>query len=289
MMPSMMYNANPWTGFPNGMKQIAYTATLGGGLSATLALEDRRDFGYDPDRTAFQRVSTGANIVGNVRMDQAWGFAAIHGLVGNNSLNRTVVDAGIGQKTYSSYSIGATVNFKLPMIAAGDQVWFTANYADGALGGLLSAGGLSTMASASARRINGGVIRNDANLVLVSGAGTAVSPAVYDGTKGWNLAMAATHYWAAQWRSNFSAGYVEINPPTVANGVATWGKGKLMEVAGSIIYSPAKDFDIGLEVQYANLKSSLQNLTPASTFVVVGSPGLSVSNYTTKLRVERAF
>jgi len=284
MMPSQFYNANPWAGFPNGMKQIAYTATLGGGISATLAIEDRRDFGYD--QTFSNQASTAANLVGNVRMDQAWGFAAIHGLVGNNSLNRTTVDAGVGQKTYSSYSIGATVNFKLPMIAAGDQVWFTANYADGALGGLLSAGGLSTMASASAKRINGGVIRNDTNLVLVSGAGTAVSPAVYDGTKGWNVAMAATHYWAAQWRSNFSAGYVEINPPSTANAT-TWGKGKLMEVAGSIVYSPASNFDIGLEVQYANLKNAMQN--PTAAFVAAGSPGLSVSNYTTKLRIERSF
>ena len=174
------------------------------------------------------------------------------------------------------------------MIAAGDQVWFTANYASGALGGLLSDGGLSALASSSAKRLNGGVIRQDTNLVSVSGAGTTASPYVFKSTTGWNFAMAATHYWAAQWRSNFSAGYVEINPPT-STTVGAWGKGKLMEVAGSIIYSPAKDFDIGLEVQYANLKSSLQNLTPASAFVVAGSPGLSVSNYTTKLRVERAF
>jgi len=291
MMPSQIYNANPWAGFPNGMKQIAYTATLGGGVSATIALEDRRDFGYD--QTAIQKVSTGANIVGNVRMDQSWGFAAVHGLVGNNSLNKNAVDgtavaaaATSGDKTYSSYSIGATVNFKLPMIAAGDQVWFTANYADGALGGLLSAGGLSTMASASAKRINGGIIRIDSNLVAASGAGTAASPYDFKNTTGWNVAAAMTHYWAAQWRSNFSAGYVEITPPTstIAN---TWGKGKLWEVAGSIIYSPAKDFDIGLEVQYANLKNALQN--PALAFVTAGSPGLSVNNYTTKLRVERSF
>ncbi len=284
MMPSQIYNANPWAGFPNGMKQIAYTASLGGGISATVALEDRTDFGYN--QTAFDKASTVANVVANVRMDQAWGFAAIHGLVGNNSLDRAKVDAGVGDKTYSSYSIGATVSFKLPMIAAGDQVWFTANYADGALGGLLSAGGLSTLASASAKRINGGVIRNDSNMVLVSGAGTAASPNVYDGTTGWNVAMAATHYWAAQWRSNFSAGYVEMTPPT-STVATTWGKGKVWEVAGSIIYSPAKDFDIGLEVQYASLKSSMQN--PTAAFVAAGSPGLSVNNYTTKLRVERTF
>ena len=285
MMPSMMYNANPWAGFPNGMKQIAYTATLGGGISATIALEDRRDMAYDVN--AFQRVSTAASVVANVRMDQSWGFAAIHGILGNNSLNRTAVDAGVGDKTYGSYAIGATVNFKLPMIAAGDQVWFTANYADGALGAILSNGGLNNLATASARRVAGGVLRVDAPLVQTSGAGTAVNPAVFDSTTAWNVAAAATHYWAPQWRSNFSTGYVEFTPPTVTTGATTWGKGKVWEVAGSLIYSPASNFDIGLELQYIKVSNTLQN--PTVAFVNAGSPGLKEGNYTTKLRIERSF
>jgi hypothetical protein len=288
MMPSQIYNANPWAGFPNGMKQIAYTATLGGGVSATLAIEDRRDFGYDPESTVYQRVSTGANIVGNVRMDQAWGFAAVHGLVGNNSVNNASVVAGtVGEKTYMGYAIGATVNFKLPMIAAGDQVWFTANYADGALGAILSGGSLNNMATASARRINGGVLYIASN-VQQTAVGT---PNTFDTTTGWNIAMAATHYWAPQWRSNFSAGYVEFTPPTAAASYTTLtlGKGKLWEVAGSLIYSPAKDFDIGLELQYANMKAALQNASTTNSWALAGRPGLSESNVTTKLRIERAF
>ena len=286
MMPSMIYNANPWAGFPNGMKQIAYTTSFGGGLSATLAIEDRRDFGYD--QTAFQRVSTGANLVGNIRMDQSWGFAAVHGLVGNNSLDKASIDGvkNVGDKTYSSYAIGSTVNFKLPMIAAGDQIWFTANYAKGALGALLSGGGLTVMASSSAKRINSGVVRIDSNLVQTSGAGTVASNAVFDSTTGWNVATAMTHYWAKDWRSNFSAGYVEMNPPT-SNISTTWGKGKLWEVAGSIIYSPVANLDIGLELQYANLKNKMQN--PTAAFLAAGQPGLSVNNITTKMRVERTF
>ena len=294
MMPSVIYNANPWAGFPNGMKQLAYTATLGGGVSATLALEDRQDFGYAKGATAYQTVSTGGNVVANVRMDQAWGFAAVHGLVGNNSLDKATLDSSTtvangGDKTFSSYSVGTTVSFKLPMLAAGDQVWFTANYAKGALGGLLSDGGLSVLASASAKRINGGVIRVDTNLVKTSSVTAAgVTTTTYDSTTGFNVAGLLTHYWTSQWRSNLSAGYVEFNPPTsaIAN---TWGKGKLWEVAGSIIYSPAKDFDIGLEVQYANLKSTMQNAGTTSAWAVAGTPGLSVNNYTTKLRVERQF
>ena len=365
MMPSQIYNANPWAGFPNGMKQIAYTATLGGGLSATVALEDKSDFGYSsgPSQGVYlNKLTTAANIVANLRLDQAWGFAAVHGMIGNNSLEsnfgfnpnatgtvnsvntNSLIGAGAlgyadaytssfvptpvnpsgtaanygtisaGQSTFGGYAVGATVNFKLPMIAAGDQVWFTANYAHGMTGALLSGGGLSTMASASAKRILGGIIRVDQNLVLTGGNGTAANPYTVGSTNGWNVAMAATHYWTANWRSNFSAGYVEINPPT-STATATdallgtvslpqWGKGKLWEVAGSIIYSPAKDFDIGLEVQYANLKNNVQNTATAvtacgasngancalaGTAMAIPSNFLNSNNITTKLRIERTF
>jgi len=89
MMPSVFYGGSPWAGFPNGMKQVAYTATLGGGFSATLAIEDKSDFGFSsgPGNGVYlNRPATAANIVGNVRLDQSWGFAAVHGMIGNNSL-----------------------------------------------------------------------------------------------------------------------------------------------------------------------------------------------------------
>ncbi len=287
LMPSFIYNANPWTGFPNGMKQIAYTATFGGGISATIALEDRKDFGYD--QTALDTASTAANIVGNVRLDQAWGFAAIHAMIGNNSLNdsslNSMAGAPVGQTTYGGYAVGATASYKLPMIAAGDQIWVGANYAKGMLGALLSAGGLSNMATASNHRLMGGVVRVDTNLVQTGGS-AANGNATYDSTTGWNLNAAFTHYWAAQWRSNFSAGYVSLSTPT-STVASTWGSAKMWEVTGGVIYSPVKDLDIGLEVQYANLKNTMQN--PAAAFVTAGSPGLNVNNFTTKLRVERSF
>ena len=320
-MPAPIYGGTAWAGFPNGIKQIAYTATFGGGWSATLALEDRKDWGYD--LTYSDRVQTAANVVANVRLDQAWGFAVLHGLVGNNSIRsdyatfsskagsfsastgapqvtdttftavstngatpvgtllgfNSPYDAKVGQSTFSSWAIGATVSYKLPMIAAGDQIWITANYAHGAIGALLGGSGMSNISTAAQHRLLGGVIRVDNNLV-------ATSATTVGSTNGWNLGAIYTHYWAAQWRSNFSAGYVEINPPTVTSGTQ-WGKGKLYDLTGSIIYSPVKDFDIGLELQYANLKNNIQN--PTAAFVTAGSPGLSVNNISTKLRVGRAF
>jgi len=316
MMPSFMYHSNPWTGFPNGMKQIAYTATFGGGFSATIALEDSKDM--NNNQIAIDRVSTAAVVVGNIRLDQGWGFAGLHGMVGNNSLytNATVNTSStnafgvitapstiIGQRNYGGWGVGSTVSFKLPMLAAGDQIWFTANYMSGMLGAIASTGGLSVVnSSASDKRLISGIVRVDTNIVPINARIPTLSsatPAVYtpgllyeaDVSTGWNLAMAMTHYWAPQWRSNFTAGYVEINPPTVVsrNVGIQWGKGQLWEIAGSIIYSPVRDFDIGLEVQYANLKNKLQNAPISGAWVDAGRPGLSEDNWSTKFRVERTF
>jgi len=313
MMPSHFYNANPWTGFPNGMKQIAYTASLGGGLSASVALEDANDMNYAQQYR--DTSSTAAVIVGNVRLDQSWGFAAVHGMIGNNSvqknwvnytyvapaLNSTGSDVtgayayiapfsgfnapanantlSTGVQTKTGWAVGATVNLKLPMIASGDQLWMTANYTDGQLGALLSSGGLSNVNTAANKRLLGGVLRSDSNLMVTSST-------TFDTVKAWNVAAAFTHYWAPQWRSNFSAGYVEVNPPKVVDNTAgiQWGKGQLQVYTGSLIYSPVKDLDIGLETQYAALNNKLQNWSAGAPTV-----GLSPSNWTTKLRVERSF
>ena len=304
MMPSMMYQANPWAGFPNGMKQLAYTAQLGGGVSATLALEDRTDHGAS---VVVSRPDTVAAVVGNLRIDQPWGFAAIHGLYQTNSAYsqnsiawRTSKSSGMAAPTgaqgdnedyltRTGWAVGATFNVKLPMIAPGDQMWFTANYADGALNALLSAGGLSNVNTAANHRLIGGLVRVDQNLAYVDGN-------TLDNVTGWNIAAAFTHYWAPRWRSNFTAGYVELNPPTLRDPGITWGRGQLQVYTASIIYSPVKDLDIGLEFQYANLKNQLQAInatgTTTNTDIVNtlrGAGALNEGNWSTKLRVERSF
>ncbi len=303
MMPSFMYHSNPWTGFPNGMNQIAYTANFGGGFSATLALED---MGAQNNATqVFDRPSTMGALVGNIRVDQAWGFAAIHAAVQNSAAPITV--AGVPQVTATNnigngftvfsaanaaaqatelgWAIGTTVSLKLPMIAAGDQVWATANFARGFIGMIGSAGGLNNvMSTASDHRLMGGVLRVDSNIVPTGGTGVGTTDA-------WNISGAYTHYWAPQWRSNFTAGYIQMTPPTVASTNVWWGKGQLWEMAGSIIYSPVRDFDIGLEVQYASVKNQVQNVYAIKNqdWVNLGMPGLGVSNWSTKLRAERTF
>ena len=311
MMPSSQYSGNPWAGFPNGMRQIAYTAVFGGGVSATVAIEDRQFYGYNTQ--IINNAGDGYELVGNVRIDQGWGFAAIHGMMGQSSFpgQTSSTSGGIFDTTPSTtlnpvtgtvtskfgYAIGATAKINLPMLAAGDALWLTANYVNGQLGGILGSGSLDNMSSSSGARILGGVYRQDFSVTTTGGAGTLANPYTYGNTTGWNVAAELTHYWAPKWRSNFTAGYIEFNPATAAAASVgqAWGTGQLWEVLGQLIWSPVKDFDIGVELQYASIRNQVQNLpvgagtTGVAGWVAAGKPGLNSNNISAKLRLERTF
>ena len=301
-MPSIFYHGNAWAGFPNGQKQIAYTATIGGGVSATVAIEDKTEWAYE---TKYNTTpANGYNITANVRYDQPWGFAILHATAGNASINANYATTGsapgtlaglgtgntfsalAGAKSYSDWAVGATAMFNLPMLGAGDKLWITANYANGYLGALLSSGGLNNLSNSSGGRQLGGIGRVDLPITVTGGAGTSADPFTIGRTTGYNVAAAVVHNWTGLVRSQAKAGYVELSPATttLAN---QWGKGRVWEVTHALIFSPAKDFDIGLELQYLNMKNNVQNAN--SAFVTAGSPGLNESGWSSKLRVERNF
>jgi hypothetical protein len=303
LLPDWQYTAPAYAIFPSGVKQLAYTATFGGGLSATLAVEDRTDWGYSANTSQFTYVSradTGFNLVGNIRWDQSWGFAALQGAVGNNSMRAdygvapefgTVLggspgySATQGSATTGAYAIGTSLMFNLPMLSPGDKLWLTANYTRGMLGALMQGGGLSAGVGNNEKYLLGGITRVDQNLVVTGGAGTAANPYTVGSTTGWNVAAAMLHYWLPNLRSQATVGYIEVNPPS--STLTEWGKGRAINLSHALIFSPAKDFDLGLEVQYLNVRNTIQN--PAANFVLAGSPGLKESNWSMRLRAERSF
>ena len=124
---------------------FAYTATFGGGFSATISAEDgkaaRKGNLIVNDATAAPLASgsidpyaglTMPDFVANLRVDQAWGKASIFGAVhqvrgGNGATAGSVnVDAKYG------YAAGGALAVNLP-IAAGGHAVVEATYASGAL------------------------------------------------------------------------------------------------------------------------------------------------------------
>ena len=279
-MSSWAYNTHYWTGWPNGIRQLTYTAVLGGGFSATVGITDAHN--YNAVSTAAKDSSNGSTAaiesidtpgynglvyVGNVRYDQAWGSVQVMGAAhsgGDLTVSTASSTLTTGDKK-GGYAIGMGATFKLPMLAAGDEIQMTLVYAD-RLNNLLADAGVNTPSAAAygSNPLGGpGVTFNDAS--------------------GWSAGAQLRHYWTAQVRSQLSASYTtrDMHDTTKAGASANaWSLGH------ALIYSPAKDFDIGLEVNY--LRASWNKVATESKWAGYGR-GYDASNVTTKLRVQRNF
>ena len=286
-----------WAGYPVGMKQLAYTATFGGGFSATIALEDKSDYSYmnqvgyvygdtgtgyaSSNPTSFVYPNVAPVLVGNIRLDQAWGSAQVMGTVGQNRVvDNTTTTAPISY-TKNGYAVGAGVKFNLPMLAAGDTLYLTAVYADGMLD-QLQGNSTSSNNPDSTNNLRG-LVRNDQNLWT---DGTNVGS-----TKGYSLGGMLTHYWTPTVRSVFGASYIHLSLPSFVTA-ATWANGgesnvNAYELSGSLVWAPVQNFDIGLELAYRKLNQSADS----ATITAANSVGASVSPsaVNARLRIQRTF
>ena len=138
---------------------LAYTATFGGGFSATLSIEDEvshRGRGtvpsvinpagvigtFLPPNTVQFLGTRMPDIVANLRVDQPWGSdqlsAAVHrvgvGLYSTATLVGNPVNTLWNKSDSLGFAVQGGVKFNLPMLAPGDNLWLQATYAKGAVG-----------------------------------------------------------------------------------------------------------------------------------------------------------
>jgi hypothetical protein len=173
--------STPWNGFPGnissnllggnntdtGVNNIQYTAQFGNGVSGTIGLDDPTVW----DRTAVYNLSipaaigangTGSNayagtrapdIVGNIRVDQAWGLfqfsAAAHEVDGSyNTLAAGAVPNNLSEisghpATKWGGSVMAAVNIKNIPTGPGDDIKFDVSYAKGDTKNVIATSGSS--------------------------------------------------------------------------------------------------------------------------------------------------
>jgi len=308
-LPPYMYNTDYWGGFAAGIKQLAYTATFGGGFSASIALEDRHDMGsmvtanalglnpnFNPlalppavaNGGAITATAVGPsrlpNLVGNIRIDQAWGWAQLSGAVGQNTANvggiftNAAGGAAVAQPILQTtngngpllkrtgWAIAGTVRINLPMIAAGDHLHLTAGYTNGMLDMIVGQAGVNGNAAKNGFYL-GGLNRFDRSMTIfctsqLAGPAAGCTTAGAETTKAWNVGGMFTHFWTPTVRQNFAASYVRVTPGRVTQNT-DWAQGGLSKasawtVGTNLIWSPVRGFDIGLELSYARAK---QNIT----------------------------
>lgn len=123
----------PYFGYAATTNLIAYTQEFGGGISATLSLEDARGtrsdvlnfFGF-PDRRPAGGTAM-PDVVGNLRLDRDWGTLAVFGAA------HQIRYPGPPQISGSDYgyAVGGAFGLNLP-IRSGAHVAVEGTYADGA-------------------------------------------------------------------------------------------------------------------------------------------------------------
>ncbi len=301
-MSGWAYNTHYWTGWPNGIRQLAYTATFGGGFSATLALTDSHSYngvstaGANPAGGAAPGnagvVASPANLtnngvvaIGALRLDQAWGSAQVMGAVqqgGNVAGGFTAaqdVDPNSGNDR-NGYAIGAGVAINLPMIAAGDRFEMTAVYHNRLIN-LVSDGTINTPSAGAY------------GLSPMGGPGFNFAAG-----SGWQVGAQFRHYWTPTVRSQLYASYVSHRSNQLAvaanagNTIVGTARGNAFSLGHGLIWSPVAGFDMGLELTYlrASWNQAAANSGYGSATVTPDlTSGVNVSNFIGKVRVQRNF
>ena len=247
--------STPWNGFPGninsnllggnntdtGVNNIQYTAQFGNGVSASIGLDDPTVW----NRTALYNLSIpaaiGANgtgssayagmqapdIVGNIRVDQAWGVlqfsAAAHEV--NGSYN--TLAAGSAANNLSEISghpdskwggsVMAAVSIKNIPTGAGDDIKFDVSYAKGTTKNVIATGGTSPNFA----------MFGDSGFAYQSAGFGATTDGVYfpgpAGTGGirlttaWGLRGAFNHNWNPFWSSSLFGSYSSVRYDGGAN------------------------------------------------------------------------
>jgi hypothetical protein len=252
--------ATPWQGFPGnissnllggqntdtGVNNIQYTAQFGNGVSGTIGLDDPTVW----DRTAVYNLSLPLNatlggsnayagvrapdVVGNIRIDQAWGLfqisAAAHEVSGSyNVLNTVAVPAGAvgiagGAATALSEisghpdtkwggSVMAALQIKNIPTGTGDDIKLDVSYAKGETKNVIATSGASpsfamfgSSSRAGAYQSVGFGATTDAVYLPVAAGG--------DGslhlTEAYGIRGAFNHNWDPYWSSSLYGSYSAV-------------------------------------------------------------------------------
>jgi hypothetical protein len=284
--------STPWNAFPGntssflfgghdsttGVNNIQYTTAFGNGVSGTIGLDDPVVFG----RTSVYNLALPLNatengpnayagvhapdIVGNIRVDQAWGLfqvsAAGHEVSGSyNVLNTLAVPAGAtglagGAPTGLSEINGhpdtkwggavmAALNIKNLPTGAGDDIKVDATWSKGDTRQVIS-----TSAASPSFAMFGGSGRADAYQSIGFGATTdgVFLPAFAGGdgkihlTEAYGVRGAFNHNWDTHWSSSLFGSYsaVRYDGTAKANICANFAVGK----APSADYSCNPDYNV---------------------------------------------
>jgi hypothetical protein len=247
----------------SGIDVFAYTAQFGNGWSASLSVEE-------PAARRMSITSTGSptvgwqygnqqvpDIVGNIRIDQAWGSAQVMAAYHQVRGVSTVAPAVGFEPTESSkagWAVGGGLKWNLPMFGAKDYVLAQATYSEGVL-------------SYVGQGINGGFNTFNENGTINS-FGPAFDAVVLNGngdmelTKALSITAGFEHFWSAQWKTSlygatgglrYSDAAAAVLRGTATGPSANW---TYSQIGSRTVWTPVENLDLSVEVMYNKLNTA---------------------------------
>jgi len=317
------------TGDP-GWTVFGYTAQLGNGMSSTLSMETRRTTqiinasGFAlPGAAAAGAIAAGTggistgsgafngayggqqigDIVGNIRLDQAWGGAQIMGALheDNGSYYSTSVggvpvaggpsSSGHPGDTWG-WAAGAGLRLNFPMIGQGDYLQAQVNYTEGASRYVMFTPN-SNWAKVDGSSMAYGVLSD-----CVYGGSAAVGAAAStqtgcNKTTAWGFNASYEHVWSPSWKTSLFGGWDAISYNSQANAMLCSAAGFGNGLQGSAALANAgcnndwstwfigsrtqwnvtKTFYMGVEVLYSDLRSASTGSTLLGAYNGCGTGG----------------
>ena len=285
-MPNAVYSAQHWASFIINPKQLAYTAILGGGLSATVAVQDATDTaiapvdGVNASTTYYApQNEKNLNLVGNIRWDQPWGQVQI---MGAGRQAQVLDTTGLTyNQSKNVWAAGGGVKINTPFTGhQQNALWLTGAYADG-MTEYTTAYGSNKIANWK-RDINGWQFNQPSIIAYSTGV---------ESVKSWNAAALYQHWLGNSYRINAFGSYGQIQAPESAKALVFdakkgFGDATVWSVGSNFAWLPTKDFELGIEGIYSNMKQDIRYTLASSTNIVKKE---SDDNWTMRLRAERRF
>jgi hypothetical protein len=256
---------------------LGYTAQFGGGVSASVAVEDnssRRALLLDMTAVTAQygiltmgtaptsdySANRVPDIVGNLRVDQTWGSIQVMGAAHLVSAAYwTVNAAGLNAAPSDvwGWAGGVGVQLNVPGMP-GDLLIVQANWAKGAVGYISGTNTLYQRQSGSS--IGYGLVAD----AVLSGA----TPGVFDLTNAWGFTATYQHQWTPTLKTSINGGYQAYDYNTAANAAICANAGafaalancnndfSVWAVGSRTEWAAAKNLNIGLDVVYTKLRTA---------------------------------
>jgi len=237
---------------------MAYTASFGGGFSATVSVESpwanpTSASGGSEQRNLPGFTNGGArapDIVGNLKVVQSWGSAGVSGVA--HQVRAISLIAGGGTLDKWGWGVDGGVSFNLPSFGAGDDVNISAAYGRNAIG-------YAGMAPGEMMWGEGGAVNgNGQQLALADtfseGAGRWATPTA------WSVTGFLDHHFSPQFSISPEGSYGQVNWTEDPRHLLTDGT---TYIVGAVAhYDPVVNLDFELELLYQNSHSDRPGALP---------------------------